>query len=146
MTEKEKIIIEIEKSKLFIQNASCPNGHNLMDNIVKIHNMPSIKLIFTFDDIEDIIYLDPAYGSFNHISETKIPEGTIVEFYCSKCKVPLKVEGDFCPACNASRFRLLLPKGGYIEGCLRKGCIQHELKLVDVNEQFARLYKERMMF
>ena len=146
MTEKEKIIIEINKGKLFIQNATCPNGHSLMSEEVKIHNMSSIKVKFKFDDVEGIICLDPSYGTFEHIYNTKISNGKIVDFLCPECNISLKIEGSSCPACGAPHFRFLLPRGGYIEGCLRKGCIQHELRFTDIDDQLATLYKERMMF
>jgi len=34
-------------------------------------------------------------------------------------------------------FALYLPNGGILEGCLKSGCHQHKLVLVDVHEQLG---------
>ena len=67
-------------------------------------------------------------------------EGVVVEMFCPTCGVSLKVEGDKCDFCFSPMFALYLPNGGILEGCLKSGCHQHKLVLVDVHEQLGMIH------
>jgi hypothetical protein len=113
----------------YIQRAHCPNGCDLMSDKVKIHDMKSIQAKIKWSDKEGIIYLDPQFGKYDHISELDVPDGEIVELFCPHCGTSLKDEKETCRTCSAPVFTLELPGEGLISGCLRKGCFDHTLKI-----------------
>ena len=43
-------------------------------------------------------------------------------------------------------FRMILAKGGGVEGCLRMGCRQHRLEVTDVDGDLQRLYEQDQRF
>jgi len=69
-----------------------------------------------------------------------IPEGVVVEMFCPACGGSLKVEHEKCDFCFSPMFALYLPNGGILEGCLKSGCHQHKLVLVDVHEQLGKIH------
>ena len=48
--------------------------------------------------------------------------GAIVEFLCPTCNISLTSPDEICQVCSSPTFLGHLPKGGIIEGCLKKGC------------------------
>jgi hypothetical protein len=145
MAKKEKLQVEIEVAsrKIHVEHVSCPNGHDLCDSSRKIHGFPAIKLKIAYKGKEGIIYLDPVYGSFDHIEEgIKLPKGAVVEFFCPTCGVSMTVPEESCQLCASPMFVAYLPKGGIIEGCLKKGCYFHKMKIVDAEKQVARLFED----
>ncbi|NOZ56800.1 MAG: hypothetical protein GXO73_08460 [Calditrichaeota bacterium] len=144
MTEeakKERIEIEVPPKKLTITHAHCPNGCDLMEESVKIGGYASVHVRVRYKDEEGDMYLDPRYGSFENISDIEIPEGEIVELFCPHCGQSLRDEHERCRQCSAPMFALMLPHGGIIEGCLRKGCYEHELRIVSGEELLSRLFE-----
>ncbi len=145
MAKKEKVEIEVEipAKKLYVKHASCPNGHLLCDETVKIHGYPSIKVKVKYRDQEGWLYLDPVYGSYDNIEkEITLPQGAVVEFFCPECGVSLKDPEETCQLCSSPLFVFQLPKGGIVEGCLKKGCMYHKMKIVDAEQQIARLFED----
>jgi hypothetical protein len=139
--EKEQIVIEVPTKTLHVEHAACPNGHSLMDPTLPIHGYPSIKTIIQYGNSKGFIHLDPIYGSFHNVLEIDLPEGVLVDLFCPTCQVSLKENGPrTCDWCFAPMFVLFLPNGGLLEGCLRAGCHQHKLKLVDVDAQLGLLH------
>ncbi len=140
--EPEKIILEIPPKALHVSNAACPHGHSVMDPDVPISDYPSIKLVLQHGDLRETIHLDPVYGSFTNIFEVDIPEGAVINLFCPTCGVDLKIdESRSCEKCAAPLFQLSLPHGGMVEACLRIGCHQHRLQLVDVDAQAELLHR-----
>ncbi|HNW60293.1 MAG TPA: hypothetical protein PKI62_11500 [bacterium] len=144
---KNKDIVELEvpSKVLRIQNASCPNGHSLMDESHLISGYPSVTVLARYDDEMGQVHLDPIYGSFKNISQINVPEGELVEFLCPVCQVSLQDAGQRCTVCSAPMFAMQLPKGGIVEGCLRNGCQFHNLKLVSSDELVQRLYESHSL-
>ncbi|MBM3321388.1 MAG: hypothetical protein FJY73_12000 [Candidatus Eisenbacteria bacterium] len=140
----EGLEIRVPSASLAVAAASCPNGCDLMAADMPIHGRPSIGIDFSFGDWKGRIYLDPMYGSFDNICDIEIQDGQEVDFRCPKCGVSLRDEKDLCPTCSARMFVLHLPGGGILEGCLRKGCSAHRLRIVDVDAQLLRVFKERV--
>jgi hypothetical protein len=139
--QKEQIVIEIPSKALHVEHATCCNGCSLMDPSVPINGYPSIKIILQYGEIKGIVHLDPVYGSFHNIFDVDIPEGVVVEMFCPTCNVSMKVnENRVCDWCFSPLFSLYLPNGGLLEGCLKVGCHQHKLKLVDVDEQLGMVH------
>jgi hypothetical protein len=139
-TEKEKIIIEVPSKVLHVEHAHCPQGHTLMDPAVPINGFPSIKVVIQYGSLRGDIHLDPVYGSFHNLFDVDIPEGVVVEMFCPTCGVSLKVENERCDYCFSPEFALYLPNGGILVGCLKCGCHQHKLTLVDVHEQLGMVH------
>jgi hypothetical protein len=148
MSDKEKIEIEVDISKhpLYVQHPTCSKGHSLSCETVKIHDYPSIKVKARYNDNEGFIYIDPIYGSFDNIIEgMHVPEGELLELFCPECGESLTSQGETCQVCLSPMFVFHLPNNGIVEGCLKKGCMFHKLKIVDGEEQVARLFEERML-
>jgi len=148
MNKKENIIIEIDFSPdgLHIDHPTCSNGHSLRCENVRIHDFPSIKVKANVNDDKGFIYIDPIYGSFDNILEgLNIPEGSVAELFCPECGESLTDPSESCKICSSPMFIFHLPNQSIVEGCLRKGCMFHELKIVDVDQQITRLFEERML-
>ena len=142
--KRDKIEIEVPKASICVEAAHCPEGCDLVDPSVKIHGRPSIGVRISFNDKEGMIHLDPTYGGFDSESEIRIPEGTVVEFSCPHCNVSLKDEDMLCQTCSSPMFVLHLPKGGLLEGCLKKGCTFHTLRIVDTEAHFLRVSRDEL--
>ncbi len=148
MPGKEKVQIEVEISskKLNVKHVTCPNGHQLCCDSKKIHGHPSIKLKVRYKEQDGFIYLDPIYGSYDNVEEgLSIPKGGVAEFFCPECGVSLTDHADTCQLCSSPMFVLELPKGGIVEGCLKKGCIFHKMKIVDAEQQIARSFENNTL-
>ena len=144
MTKKEKLQIEVEvpAKQVHVEHVTCPNGHLLCDPTTLIHGFPSIKVKVKYRDQEGFLFLDPLYGSHDNIEQDiEIPQNAVVEFFCPECGVSLKSEEDTCQLCSSPLFLFHLPRGGIIEGCLKKGCLYHKMKIVDAEQQVARLFE-----
>lgn len=142
---KERIELELPSKAIHVSHATCANGCNLMDETITIKGYTSIHAHVTYNKQQGSIYLDPFYGSFENICEIAIPEGEIVELFCPKCGISLTEESHTCTLCSAPIFVLHLPKGAVIEACLRKGCFEHTLKIVQAEELLKRLFDEHML-
>ena len=144
MAKKEKLQIEVEvpSKAIHVEHVYCPNGHELCDPSRKIHKFPAIKMKVVHEQRQGWIYLDPVYGSFDHIEEgIDLPKDAVVEFRCPVCDVSLTAPDELCQLCSSPTFICHLPKGGIIEGCLKKGCYFHKMKVVDAEQQIARLFE-----
>ncbi len=111
-----------------------------MDPAVPISGYPSVKMVIQYGAIRGDIHLDPVYGSFQNLFEVDIPEGVVVEMFCPVCGVSLRAETEKCGFCFSPMFAIFLPNGGILEGCLKSGCHEHKLMLVDVHEQLGMVH------
>lgn len=148
MSTKDNVTVEIDVSPsgLHIEHPTCSKGHSLRCDNVKIHNYPSIKTKAKVRGEEGYIYIDPIYGSFDNIYEgMKISEGSIVELFCPECGESLTDPTEKCQVCASPMFVFHLPNKSIVEGCLKKGCMFHKLKIVDADQQLTRLFEERML-
>lgn len=143
--KKEKIQIEIDvpSKKLYVQNATCPNGHSLSDKKVKIHDHPSLKVKIVTNKKEGFLYIDPLYGSYDNIEKNvTMHDGDVAEFFCPECGVSLMDPDTNCSICSSQMFIFHLPHGSFVEGCTKKGCMFHKLKLVSGEQQMGRLFDD----
>ena len=144
MSNKEKIQVELEISSksVNVQHAFCQNGHSLIDSSVKINGFAAIKVKVRANNQEGLLYLDPVYGSYNNIEKgLTIPKGTLVEMFCPECGKSLTDEQETCQVCSSPMFVFHLPKESIIEGCLKKGCMFHKLRIIDGEHQMMRLFE-----
>jgi len=148
MSDNEKVQIEIDisKNKLHVEHPTCSKGHSLKCENVKIHDYPSIKVKAKYKENSGFIYIDPIYGSFDNIIEgMHVPDGELIELYCPVCDENLTAKDETCQVCLSPMFVFHLPNNSIVEGCLKKGCMFHKLKIVDAEEQVSRLFEERML-
>lgn len=129
-----------------IQTAHCPNGCDLMCEDIKIHGLNSICVKIKYKEKTSLLYIDPEFGSYEHVSEVEIPDGEIVTFECPHCGMDLQNEVETCRTCSAPMFTLILPNEGEVSGCLRKGCFDHTLKIesfealqLRIDEEFVKV-------
>ncbi len=145
MTDKRaenEIVICIPPRIIHLEHVACPKGCNLIDAEVRIGENPAVGVMAECGGEKGMIYLDPRYGSYENRYSFEIPEGQLVELHCPHCNADLRGADDSCSLCAAPMFELHLPRGGILEGCVRKGCVGHRLKIVDLDEQFLRMFNE----
>ena len=136
----ERIEVSVPRGRITIRSARCPAGCDLMAPDTPIHDHPSIGVRMLHGKRKGMIHLDPTYGSYENKSDLDVPDGEEVEFACPHCGVSLVDREERCPSCSAHMFVLHLPGGAIVEGCLRKGCTHHTLRLVDLDAQILRMY------
>ena len=134
------------KRVIDIQHAECSNGCNLITDEQLINGMKSIKVKAKFGNNEGIIYLDPEFGSYKHVTDLDIPDGTIVEFSCPECGVNLVDPADLCKTCSSPMLSLTIPKEGVVAACTKKSCFDHALRIesfdemqIEVDDYFIRM-------
>jgi predicted RNA-binding Zn-ribbon protein involved in translation (DUF1610 family) len=143
--KKEKIQIEIDvPSKSFnVKHAFCQNGHSLIDESVKINGYPSLKVKIKCKGQSGTLYLDPVYGSYKNIEKRiTLRENDVSEFFCPECGVSLIDPDETCATCSSPMFVIQLPHGSFVEGCTKKGCMFHKLKLVSGEQEMGRLFDD----
>ena len=136
----ENITLRIPPGAVHVQHATCPAGCSLMASDVPIAGFPSIRVSIAFGSERGQLYLDPGYGSFQHHTSLTIPPQTVVQMLCPTCGESLATDVP-CADCGARTFRLSLPKGGSVTGCLRFGCHRHKLELADLDGDLLKLYE-----
>jgi len=143
--KKEKIQIEIDiPSKSFnVKHASCPNGHSLIDESVKINGYPALKVKIICKGKTGFLFLDPVYGSYENVEKgITLRENDVSGFFCPECDISLLDPDETCSTCSSPMFILQLPHGSFVEGCTKKGCMFHKLKLVSGEQQMGRLFDD----
>ena len=139
---ENEIIISIPPKTVHLEHVACPKGCNLIDASVRIGENPAIAVMAECRGKKGMIHLDPRYGAYENQYSFDIPEGEIVRLSCPHCGADLCETKETCTLCSAPMFELHLPRGGILEGCLRVGCVGHRLRIVDVDEQFLRMFNE----
>lgn len=134
------------KKVIDIQHAQCSNGCNLITAEKLINGMKAIKVKASHQGQEGIIYLDPEFGSYDHVTALNIPEGAVVDFHCPECGVSLVDKDDLCKTCGSPMLSLEIPKEGVVAACTKKGCFDHALRIdsfdemqIDVDDYFIRM-------
>jgi hypothetical protein len=137
----EKLTVEVPPESLCIRQATCPSGHSLMDPDYPMGDAPSIRLFVETGDEVGEVHLHPRYGNFEVATTLGLRDGEVYDLLCPTCNVTLRSEEDRCMFCGAPMFVLHLPKGGQVQGCTRRGCHNHKLKVVDISAQLAELFE-----
>ena len=105
-----------------IKSAVCPKRHTLMDDLVKIQGMPSVKVKVVQDGNEGYINLDPVYGKYRHRYGIDIKKGKDIQISCPKCNISLIEEDVTCPKCGSKVYNFEDPPYGMFEGCTNPDC------------------------
>ena len=115
--------------RIFPVKLRCPHcNHGLLDPGYLIDDYPSVRLTAAFERKHGWIRLSSLYGSYNMKSEYEISPDTIVHFFCPHCHNEL-IAAASCPTCNAPMVPMLVPEGGIVTICSRRGCKNHMLDL-----------------
>ena len=116
---------------LQIKRALCRKRHDLVDRKVQIDAKPAISMRYRKKKQTGLIYLNPMYGSNEHLlgDMPAIEEG--VDLMCPDCSVSLIAEGETCPKCGAPIYAFEVPLKGLVQGCLKKGCGWHRWEQAD---------------
>ncbi|NOX17384.1 MAG: HAMP domain-containing protein [Chlorobi bacterium] len=105
-----------------IKQATCPKGHNLMDEEHKIDGMPSIKLKAKSSTNEGFIHLDPIYGRHRHHYGIQFKEHEIVKLFCPVCGISVVDEKETGEQCGAPVYKIIIPNQGTLVGCTKYAC------------------------
>lgn len=123
---------------LLIESVLCPRGHNLIDDKVRVHDEPSIKLKVTIDGISGYLFIDAFWGSHTKLFSfmpAKKPEDVYVQAFCPHCDADLG-ETFRCSQkeCRSNSGILLLLPGGRnkIHVCSKLDCPGHVLDINDM--------------
>ncbi len=113
---------ELKPTSLMRVMVECPYCQgSLMNKRVLLGNKSSIKLIgkLTEDEkgVGEELYLSSYYGDYKIKTGFEIPEGAVVEFYCSKCLKSL-CENTPCNLCQAPLVNVQLEGKGMMKYCL----------------------------
>ncbi|MCF8239952.1 MAG: HAMP domain-containing protein [Melioribacteraceae bacterium] len=114
-----------------IKQASCPNGHSLIDNDYRIEGMPSLKVKVKSANVEGIINLDPVYGKFRHYYGVSIKDDSDSYFHCPECDVLLIDKNMRCPECDSPVYSINIPNQGEVRGCMKQGCKWQKWESID---------------
>jgi signal transduction histidine kinase len=114
-----------------IRNATCPKGHDLMDQEHKIDGRPSIKLKAKSSLNEGYIYLDPVYGNHNHFYGIEFVKNEVVKLFCPHCSVSLIDENEKGPDCGDPVYNIIVPNQGILKGCTKFGCSWQKWDYID---------------
>jgi hypothetical protein len=127
------------KGRIRVADGLCPAGHSLMSDEVMFHGERAIVLNLRSAGRSGMIFLNPFYGIFEFKSDVELHQGDVVELFCPECKVELTID-EVCRLCNIQMSAVHLPDGGQVEICPKVGCHNHALKIVDLDQQLARMY------
>ncbi len=124
-----------------IKKANCPKRHSLIDNEVRIDNMPSIKLKAKVNGNEGFINLDPIYGRNRNQFGIQIHADKMIDIHCPTCDISLINKNKLCPKCNSPIYSFEVPGQGMFEGCIKKGCDWQKWDKVDKEgmQQFVEI-------
>jgi len=133
---------------LVVEEVTCPNGHSLIVDSVKIHGEPSIKIDVRIAEQEGSFFIDAFWGShsklYNFIPELP-KKDPVIEAYCPKCGENLIVERECTiPECSTKRHILLtLPdRENFIYVCARLGCPGHYLDVKKASKNISQRISE----
>ncbi len=118
-----------DDQRIFPVEVSCPRCNlSLMDPDHPVDGYPSIRVTLSFGSEHGWLRLSCLYGSYTVESEYKIPQDTLVNFFCPHCHAELNGTSS-CPECGARMIPLIVRRGGVVQICSRRGCKGHMLDL-----------------
>ncbi|MBM3437116.1 MAG: hypothetical protein FJY07_12980 [Bacteroidetes bacterium] len=124
--------------------AKCPHcGKSFMDEEIKLHDVPSIKLNIETTSNRGTIRLCSIYGCYDHLCDFNLKEGEIAKFYCPYCNKELTSNMECeAPNCNAPMIPFTLELGGKVFICSRRGCENHFVAFEDLSTEVRKFYHE----
>lgn len=123
-------------------HVKCPHCRKaLMDDEVKLHDHPSIKLNIVTPDERGVIYLCSIFECYDHETDIELKKGTVVDVYCPKCNKELLINEE-CNVCGAPMVSFVLRVGGRVNICSRYGCSNHYVAFQDLSSELSKFYHE----
>jgi len=101
-----------------------------MDEEMLIEDASSIKLIINTSGGSGLIWLSSLYGSYDYISDVRLPGDGHTTFLCPHCLQDLATEKK-CHLCNANIVTLRVTDGSSVSFCSRNGCKKHFVEYDD---------------
>ena len=136
-----KFVVRHQKDFLVAEQISCPRGHSLMAEVVRIHGEPSISIRVQVGKSEGQVFIDAFWGGHAKLYDFMpdiVSSGPIVKAFCPVCGVSLIVE-DRCAqmGCKCSRAIVLALPGmvNKIYVCARLGCPGHRIEISDLPDK-----------
>jgi two-component system, NtrC family, sensor kinase len=114
-----------------IREATCPKGHDLMDQEHKIDGRPSIRLKAKSSKNEGFMHLDPVYGNHNHYYGIAFDKNEIVKLFCPDCGISLIDENEKGPNCGSPVYNIHISNQGVLKGCTKFGCEWQKWDFID---------------
>jgi hypothetical protein len=121
------------KHFLVVEEVTCQAGCSLMDDAVKIHGEPSIKLQIETGDVAGRMFVDAFWGGHEKLYGF-IPKPGIISAACPSCGRSLMVRRECPEGCGDECIVLTLPGDNKIFVCARLGCPWHHLHIADMPE------------
>lgn len=88
----KKVGVIVEKEKLHVTHAYCPEGHALItDGSHMFSGRPGIRLLVRGKRLEQVITLSPFQGDFAKAYEQEFEDGEVLKVMCPLCETPLPV-------------------------------------------------------
>lgn len=123
-------------------HVKCPHCRkSLMDDEVKLHDHPSIKLNVVTADERGVINLCSIFECYDHKTDIAMKKGTVVDVYCPKCNKELLINEE-CNVCGAPMVSFVLRVGGRVAICSRYGCSNHYVAFQDLSSELSKFYHE----
>jgi NADH-quinone oxidoreductase subunit E len=117
------------KGLAFGLSVCCPRcQQKLADASYLMDDLPSILLNATCRGRQGWIRLSSLYGSEQLAAEFPVAQGSVVNFQCPHCHIPLPSPVN-CWDCSAPVASLQLMGGGKLSLCSRRGCGHHLLDI-----------------
>lgn len=137
----EEIKLQVPSGKILIKEGRCPKGCSLINPEKIMGGKPAITALVRNRGAKGYIHFNPYYGVFEYESTIELKEGDIVGLYCPHCNASLSVEAQ-CGLCQVPMFAIHLPDGGEVRACPTVGCHNHELTVMDLDDQFADYFSD----
>jgi hypothetical protein len=137
----EEIKVKVEPGRFLVKDGRCPNGCSLINPQKQMSGKPAITVLVRNRGATGKIHFNPYYGIFEYETDIELREGDIVGLYCPHCNASLSVE-DQCGLCQVPMFAIHLPDGGEVRACPTVGCHNHDLTVMDLDDQFADYFDE----
>ena len=118
---------------LVVEGVTCPAGCSLMDDAVRIHGEPSIKMRIETGDVSGLMFVDAFWGGHEKLYGF-IPKPGIVAAACPSCGRSLIVTRECPEGCCDQCIVLALPGENKIFVCARLGCPGHHLHITEMPE------------
>ncbi len=133
LPEGMKFIHRHEEEFLVVEELSCPKGHSLMVDTVRIHDEPSISIAVRRAGGRGLIFIDAYWGShaklYNFMADPSHPL-EYADAHCPHCDVSLVVERECgLMECDSRRSLVFHLPGNEntIAVCARLGCPDHRI-------------------
>jgi len=124
----DKVEIDTDQ-RVFPIEVSCARcNHSLMDAEHFIDGHPSIRVTVVSGQNHGWMRISSLWGSYIVHSQHEIPSDSIVDFFCPHCHAEL-IGGATCGDCGAPMVPMVVPGGGIVQLCSRRGCRGHMLDL-----------------